>query len=172
MHPLLIELEFERKNLRRVLNFLQREIDELVRSPQRPLDAIKLTLEYLQLQPERSHHANEDWILSELSRSGCPFGDLSTVQSDHGAFSDVLERLIRMLDSHPYSQRLHDDLRAFHHRYTRHLRLENNQLSPAAEDHLDYKAWSRIEECWTLFPDPVFGDRVKPHFLQLVTALR
>jgi len=173
MHPLLIELEFEHQNLRKLLVCLEREIDQLDDAPKEALHHIVLLLEYLKLQPERAHHVNEECIRAELMGCGVePQQSLYSIREDHGAFNSMIKRLGDLVRNHPKSRRLRDHLRAFVARYQEHMNLEEEHLFQAAEKLLDVKAWGRIEEAWIAYPDPVFGNKVQRRFLPLAIALR
>ena len=172
MHPLLIELELEHRNLRKVLIYLRQQVDALGQGREDTVSNITLTLEYMHLQPEIAHHVNEEQIGKALLESGAQLSEqLQSIRRDHGTFAALAQQLINTIRKHPRSRRLPDDLAAFIERYEQHMVWEEKHLLPMAERVLDHRAWATIEDAWIAHPDPVFGADRQHRFMPLTLAV-
>ena len=173
MHPLLIELELEHHNLRKILLHLEQQVERLHDARDEARPNILLSLEYLHLQPATAHHNNEERITKALAEGGTPLTEnLLMVQQDHSVFDQLVNRLITTIGKHPESRRLPGDVNAYLDRYRRHMAWEEQHLLPLADEALENRAWARVEDAWIAHPDPVFGPSRNSRFIPLSLAVQ
>ena len=162
----------DHQNFRRVLEALQSVIDNLGYPPtRRELDIMYSAVYYMRVFPDRHHHPKEERYVLAALRDACPdCGSLlSDIEKEHAQSVEILKQIEALLEGleKGASQDI-KPLQAIVREYVRqqgqHMRREERELLPLAEQHLSMSDWERINAAFRSDRDPLFQDRIDQGF--------
>jgi hemerythrin-like domain-containing protein len=147
-------------------------------TPMRFFDLLRTMLFYLDEFPERSHHPLESNLLFPRLARAVPrlMPVIERLESEHMAGEGRVRDLQQLL----LAWELVGDARrgafvqsvaqyvAF---YREHMRIEEAQLLPAAQDALDDRAWAELDHAFDLARDPLAGGHRDPSYDRLFARI-
>jgi len=177
MSPLIQVLHQEHKNIARLLDALEHQV-ELLAGAQRPdYELLQDIATYFCDYPDRCHHPKEDVVFRQLqtrhAKAAEKIGDLGREHRDAGArarrFRDNIQALFR--DQVMPLGTLVNAARSFIDAERQHMRMEEAVFLPAAESALSDEDWQSIECNLGTEHDPLFGKTVEKQFSALLERL-
>jgi hemerythrin-like domain-containing protein len=163
-------LREEHRNIARLLNALEHQIEIFARAGAPDYDVIRGIAEYFLDYPDRCHHPKEDVVFDRLCarfpRDAAEVGDLAT---EHRKTAESARRfrdtVYALLDNAEIAREtVVNAARGFIEGERRHMAMEEERFFPLAEARLTPEDWLRIESDLVTGRDPLFGDRVEAEF--------
>ena len=146
-------LREEHRNIARLLNALEHQIEIFARAGAPDYDVIRGIAEYFLDYPDRCHHPKEDVVFdclcARFPRDAAEVGDLAT---EHRKTAESARQTVV------------NAARGFIEAERRHMAMEEERFFPLAEARLTPEDWFRIESDLVTGRDPLFGDRVEAEF--------
>ena len=177
MAKLIEILREEHRNIEKVLQVLEHELDVFERSERPDYEVLRAIIDYFEEYPARCHHPKED-LMVEVLRMRAPlaaqeFGDIET---DHRDEADDLLELARTIESVRVGsdlprQSVAEVVREFIAHERRHMGLEEHALFPAALKALRPSDWASIDARLTDARDPLFNDTIEGKFRALADRI-
>lgn len=164
-HSSLKTIRDEHKTLAAMLRSLTRMIaagpgDE----PEHYFDVMRATLFYFDEFPERQHHPKETELLFPMLLRLAPqcAAVLEALEKDHAGSGRAIRELQHLLlgwELVGESRRAAFEAAAhrFVEAYLRHMRLEDSEVLPLAEQVLDVEDWARLDAAFATNTDPLNG---------------
>ena len=170
MVTVIYTLREEHRNIARLLNALEHQIEIFARAGAPDYDVIRGIAEYFRDYPDRCHHPKEDVVFDRLRarfpRDAAEVGDLATEHRKTAErarwFRDTVDALLN--DAEIARETVVNAARDFIEAERRHMAMEEEQFFPLAEARLTPEDWSGIESDLVTERDPLFGDRVEAEF--------
>jgi nucleotide-binding universal stress UspA family protein/hemerythrin-like domain-containing protein len=168
----------EHRSLGVVVNCMRSMVADAVRGEPLELHALKQMLQYLEEFPEQLHHPKEELHLHVRLRERCPAAGemLAELQNQHSAETNAVQRLAGLLERcgvEPEAtlQTLQEALEAFAKSTWDHMALEERELIPLAQRHLNDDDWRLIAAAFQSNDDPRFGRYDASELRQLFTRI-
>lgn len=172
MSKALETIRSEHRNISRVLRCLESELGRLREAERRPnLELLFSILYYIRVFPDRYHHPKEEEYLFAALRRRRPDAApvLDALRAEHELLADRLEGIEHTLRA--YESRFPDGFEPLEHAVRdyldlqwRHMRTEESEVLPLAEDSLDHKDWERVDRAFERNADPMFGANLQAGF--------
>jgi len=177
-HPIVDLLETDHRNLRRLLELAEIEVDKLDRSDTVDLELLGEILEYANGYPTLVHRPREETVFELLRRRGTSAAPVLEIQREHESLARAIGRAQEALnslgqDANLPRDRLLGDLRNLIAAYRGHMTLEE-RLFAEARHRFDAGDWSTVEKVGR-GGDPLFDSRPEARYRRLaerLTALR
>lgn len=154
----------EHRSIAAVLQGLRYLVDEIAARRDRPdFPLFDAMFAYIEAFPERLHHPKEDRYLFPALRKRSPesAAALDKLEHEHVAGREHLEALRASLEDYRRSSAAFDAFRAKVSSYAefhwRHMRLEEDEVVPAARAKLTDDDWKEIDEAFESNRDPLVG---------------
>jgi hemerythrin-like domain-containing protein len=129
---------------------------------------------YIDAFPERYHHPKEDRYLFARLRARCPAARplLDRLEEEHREAAEKIRDLEQALARYEHGGSAEfshfaaavDAYAAFH---WEHMRREENEALPLAQEHLTPEDWEGIDAAFTGHADPLLGTEVSTEFESL-----
>ncbi len=181
MHSLLRQLRSDHKNLGRLLDVLERQLDDFHEGREHDLDLMCELVEYVESYEDQVHHPTEDLMFARLKElTDEKRVAVETLEDQHLILSDMSKKLCDALESimHGGVVLRHDvesQGRAMVKTLRQHIDLEEGEVFTLAETTLSDADWDAVAEKAPKFNDPVFGNpdpaRFRTLFMHLATEL-
>jgi hemerythrin-like domain-containing protein len=177
MTTILQTLRQEHRNIARLLDALEHQVEILAEGKRPDYDLLQNIATYFCDYPDRCHHPKEDAVFRRL-QAKCPeqaakVGDLAGEHRYTAArvrrFRDNIQALFR--DQVMPLSTLVSAAQTFIDSERQHMRMEETIFFPAAESKLEPEDWQSIESTLTDARDPLFGEVVEKDFLSLLDRL-
>jgi hemerythrin-like domain-containing protein len=170
-------LHEEHRNIARLLDALEHQIDVFERADRPDYDVICGVSAYFLEFPDRCHHPKEDVVFRRLAaqhpHEASGLHDLlkehAIVHDQAAAFADTVRDLLS--DTDIPRDAVVAAARGFIDTQRRHLRAEEAHFFPVAERVLSGADWAEVERELTGGPDPLFGGRIEARFRTLSDRL-
>ena len=171
-------LRLEHRNLTRVLDLLDRQLERLNREGTLDYELVGSILEYFQGYPEKCHHPKEDLVYRKLEARGLTESEgLKNLVAEHEALAALaaksaeIVREARGEDRTP-TEVIESNLRQFLGFNRLHMAMEEKYFLQVAEQKLSPEDWDEIE--FDLFDstDPVFDEDAEHGFQVLREQIR
>jgi hemerythrin-like domain-containing protein len=170
MSSVIETLREEHKNIGRLLNAMEDQIERLATASNRDFDLLQSIANYFCDYPDRCHHPKENAILRQLHEmhpaEAATVGDLAKEHRDACArahrFRDNISAIFR--DQFLLRDKLLSAGRSFIDAEREHMKMEENLFFPLAESVLDEEDWRSIEGNIRQMQDPLFGELVEKEF--------
>ncbi len=172
-------IQEEHQALAAMLRSLSLMLSQARRDARPPdFEVLRAMLFYVDEFPEKLHHPKESELLFPRVRQRCPqlATTLDRLESDH-----VLgEKAIRDLEHALLAFEVMGDPRRANfetavERYTRfyleHMALEEQQILPAAREHLSPSDWEELDAAFAGNRDPLAGHPAQPDFQPLFSKI-
>src|SRR5665213_712847 len=163
-------LRDDHRNIRRLLDALERQIEVFALAGTPDYDVIVGIAEYFLEYPDRCHHPTENMIFDQLNRE-YPQQALTVenLLSEHRLMHEQAWHFRHSVSA------LHNDAdiardtvvnaaRLFIETERRHMQWEEEHFLPLAEQVLTVADWSHIKGALGYIRDPLFGGRVEQRF--------
>jgi hemerythrin-like domain-containing protein len=170
MTSILETLHEEHRNIARVLNAMENQIERLATATNPDYDLLLSIANYFCDYPDRCHHPKEDIVFRRLlarhpAEAGV-VGDLAKEHRDAYArvrrFRDNIQGIFR--DEILPRDRVLTAGRSFIDAERNHMRMEEELFFPLAASILDEEDWRSIEGRLGQRQDPLFGEFVEEEF--------
>lgn len=166
-------LRQEHRNITRLLDALQHEIDVFARAGDADYDVIRGIADYFLDYPDTCHHPKEDVIFDRLRKRRPQdsvsiddlVGEHRQIHERARWFRDTVQALLSGSDV--ARDTVVDAARIFIEAQRRHLAMEEDRFFPLAESKLTEEDWSDIADEIAEERDPLFGDRVEKEFADI-----
>jgi hemerythrin-like domain-containing protein len=177
MTAILQKLHQEHRNIARLLDALEHQVDVLAEGKRPDYDLLQNIATYFCDYPDRCHHPKEDAVFRRLQQKypeqSARVGDLTREHRDTAArvrrFRDNIQALFR--DQVMPLATLVNAARTFIDAERQHMRMEETVFFPAAESQLAPEDWRAIESALKDEHDPLFGEVVEKDFIALLERL-
>ena len=178
MHPLAKRLRDDHQHLARVLGVLEAQLDALARAHDVDFDLMRDAMTYITEFPNRLHHPVEDVLFAQLaevdaaSATAChdQIAEHERLFHDSATFYRLVEA-IGVDDATLPREPLVTAGREFVAAQRAHLRREEPELLPRAEQRLDRAAWDRAARTAAQVEDPLDATRRPARYEALYRAL-
>ena len=173
MGSLIDTLRDEHRNIGRLLDALEHEVDVFAAEGAPDYDVVEGVADYFLDYPERCHHPKEDAVFERLAMvapmEAALIGDLP---AEHMALRErawLFRQTIRALlgDTDIARDAIVAAARAFITSERRHMEVEEERFLPLAARLLGPADWAAIESGLTHRPDPLFGGETEARFRKL-----
>ena len=165
----------EHQDLTQVLRALEMIVDAYQNGgTAQERELLALIVYYIQVFPDRMHHPKEEDFLFPALRQRVPalapvLDQLGAEHAECEAKTGRVAEAVRALEGRGEAvvsalKRAADDYVAFQFR---HMRLEEEQVLPAAEAALTAVDWRRIDDAFARNSDPLFGENLSTGFQAL-----
>jgi hemerythrin-like domain-containing protein len=177
MTTILQTLRQEHRNIARLLDALEHQVEILAEGKRPDYDLLQNIATYFCDYPDRCHHPKEDAVFRRL-QTKCPeqaakVGDLASEHRSTAArvrrFRDNIQALFRdhVMPLSTLVSAAHTFIESERH----HMHMEETIFFPVAESKLEPEDWQSIESTLTDARDPLFGEVVEKEFLSLLDRL-
>jgi len=137
-------------------------------------------LHYIDQFPDQFHHPKEDHYLFRLLRLRAPQAEvlISRLEDDHKVNKELMLNLCRSLETWRANADLREALLRFQSElayyadfHWAHMRHEENDIFPLAEQTLLPQDWDEINEALAGNDDPLFGLSAKQHYDEMLRRI-
>jgi hemerythrin-like domain-containing protein len=178
MHPLAQRLRDDHRHLTRVLSVLEAQLDALAHAEDVDFDLMRDAMTYITEFPNRLHHPVEDVLFRLLAEAdlgaaaACreQIAEHERLFHDSAAFYRLIEA-IEFDDAALSRAQLTTAGREFVAAQRAHLRREETELLPRAEQQLDRAAWDRAAQTAAQVEDPLDATHRPARYEALYRAL-
>lgn len=166
-------LHQEHKNLARILDVLEAQLDIFHQGGVPDFDLISDIVHYTLTYPERYHHPKEDLIFEKIEEMDAQGLELAAeLKDDHHKGEELTRRLAEALgniarDAEVPRDRFEDLARQFLDFNRRHMTKEEDHFFPLAEKLLSDADWATIDARVSAEDDPLFGAKIEQRYQAL-----
>ena len=164
MHPLLQKLTRDHHNLSRLLNVLEKQLDDFNQGQEHDLDLMCELVEYIESYEDQVHHPTEDLVYERLKElTNDKRVAVETLEEQHLILAEMSGKFRHSLDSIMHEgvvlrHEVEAQGRALVKTLRQHMDLEEGEVFALADARLDDADWMAVEEQAPKHNDPVFGD--------------
>jgi hemerythrin-like domain-containing protein len=170
MTSVLETLHEEHKNIARLLDAMENQIERLATASNPDYDLLQSIANYFCDYPDRCHHPKEDVVFRQLQAKhpaeAATIGDLAKEHRDAYArvhrFRDNIQAIFR--DEILSRDSIINAGQSFVDAEREHMRMEEEMFFPLAASVLDEEDWRSIESNLRKKQDPLFGEFVEEEF--------
>lgn len=170
MTSVLETLHAEHRNISRLLNAMENQIERLGTGNSPDFDLLQSIANYFCDYPDRCHHPKEDAVFRQLQlrhpREAETVGDLAKEHRDAYArvrrFRDNIQAIFR--DEILPRDSVLSAGRSFIDAEREHMKMEEELFFPLAASVLDEEDWQTIDDNLRQRQDPLFGEFVEEEF--------
>lgn len=173
MTALVHDILREHRNIAKVLDVLEREVEAFETGERFDGDLWRLILEYLGSFPEEVHHPKEDLIYRRLMKVHPDAASaLQDLEAEHARLAATTRRLAGLVDAVERDRELPRRLVAVAARdllgfQRAHMAKEEESFLPYAESHLKPEDWEIVAMQASAAADPLFDQREAKRFADL-----
>jgi len=170
-------LREEHRNITRLLQALEYQIDVFAEAGAPDYDVVGGVADYFLDYPDRCHHPKEDVVFAQLRQAHpketAAIGDLAkehrAIHEQAQQFRDTVNVLLNETDI--ARSAVVDAAHVFIEAERRHMRMEEERFFPLAERLLTRDSWQKVDAELIKRSDPLFGARVEEGFRKLSERL-
>lgn len=162
-------LQLEHKNLSRLLDLMDTEINNLGEGQAPDFALLQSIAEYLSGYPDAVHHPKEDLIFRKLHRRNPEAGsNLSRILDEHAEIRELTQHYVAIVgdsDTSPEatSEQVQAALRKLVDYYRHHIEMEEAYFFPKASEVLTRDDWSEVNFAVSEQIDPLFDEAVEKY---------
>ncbi len=141
-------------------------------------DVLRAMLFYIDEFPERLHHTKESELLFPRVRERCPelSSTLDRLDHDHAkgeAAIRTVEHAMLAFEvmGEPRRKPFEDAVEKYTRFYLEHMAIEEQQILPAARQHLSQADWADLDEAFAANQDPMTGHTAEQAYQPLFTKI-
>jgi hemerythrin-like domain-containing protein len=163
MHRLLRRLKLDHKNLARLLEVLNKQVDDFHEGREQDTDLLCELVEYMASYEDQVHHPSEDLVFARLREVTDEYNSaLDRLDEEHHLLAGMTKKFANSLETIMHGGvMLRADLeaegRVLLAMLQEHMDLEEGVVFIAADEKLSNDDWDAIEEQAPKLNDPVFG---------------
>jgi hemerythrin-like domain-containing protein len=166
-------LHEEHRNMSKLLNVLERQIEEFDRGGSPDYGIIKSILDYSLEYSDLYHHPKEDLVFQRLrDRYPDAINSVNDLEEDHRKLAARTRKFVEAIQNVIEGAELPRDrvmsmAREFLDAQRRHMEMEDQWVFPAAEQYLTAEDWAEISAEASDRDDPLFGPQVEAMYRTL-----
>lgn len=164
----------EHRALASVLKGLQYLVEQIRAGQQQPdFVLMKAILAYIEHYPDRLHHPKEDQYLFPALRARAPAAGaiIDELERQHHDGPDVIGRVVQALNAYASKTGTVDQFKSAVDAYAdfqwAHMRKEEQEILPLAEESLNSDDWARIDAAFRSNADPLVGVERQQEYREL-----
>ncbi len=177
MHALLKRLKNDHKNLVKLLQVLEKQLDDFHEGREHDIDLMCELVEYIESYADQIHHPTEDLVFIRLKElTDEQRVAVETLEDQHHILHDMSKGFAQALEAIMHGdvilrQELESKGRAMLKTLRQHMNLEENDIFVLADATLSDEDWDWAAEQAPKLNDPVFGDPDPARFRTLFQHL-
>lgn len=177
MSRLMERLQEDHQHLAKLLDLLERLLDQFHEGTEPDYEILAELLEYMDLYADQVHHPTEDLIFDRMrGLSEAPASVLDVLSNQHEALREIAKQFRASVEGIVNGEVMRRDLVEAHGRdlvntLRTHLNLEEAEAFPLALELLSEEDWKALYKEASKITDPVFGDRDSQRFQALYEQL-
>ena len=163
-------LSREHRNIERLLNVLEHELDIFDRAERPDYEVIGAIIAYFEVYTELYHHPQEDLIFAKLKLRDPAFAaEMGDLAREHQKGSERLRRVAHAVANVRAGGEIPREnvdavVRDFLVYERRHIMMEDRDFFPRALTALQPQDWAEIASALTRHKDPLFSDATEARF--------
>jgi hemerythrin-like domain-containing protein len=163
-------LHREHRNIERLLDILEHELDIFDRGERPDYQVIRAIIAYFEVYTEIYHHPQEDQVFARLKmRDPAAAAKIGDLAHEHRKGADRLRRVAGAVESVLADQELLREnvdaiVREFLTHERHHIMMEDRDFFPAATRALQAQDWADIAAAQSTRKDPLFSDIIEERF--------
>jgi hemerythrin-like domain-containing protein len=163
----------EHRNIEKLLQVLERELEVFDKSESPDYEILQTIIDYFQDYPESYHHPKEDIVYEKLKlRDPAAVAQVGDAEADHQLESSRLRQFARAVEDvlagrEVLRQTFHNVVHDFIEHQRQHMAKEESLLFPAAAKALRPEDWTEIDARLNNRKDPLFDDATEMNFRAL-----
>lgn len=163
-------LSQEHRNIERLLEVLERELEIFDRGDRPDYEVIRAIISYFELYPEVYHHPQEDLVFAKLKiRDPAAAAKVGNLALEHQKGVERLRRVAQAVDGvladrEILRQNVDKVVRDFIEHQRHHIMMEDRDFFPAALKVLEPQDWTEISSALTNHEDPLFSEAAEETF--------
>ncbi|MCG8357819.1 MAG: hemerythrin domain-containing protein [Kiloniellales bacterium] len=160
----------DHKNLARLLDVLERQVQRFEAEGDTDLDIVKGILDYCLTYPDLCHHPKEDAVLRRLmARNPQAAEPIAGLEAEHRKLAEVTRRFAAAVHQlvqggTTIDEWFGDSARRFLDGYRHHMELEDTSFFPVALRELTDEDWAEVDREVEEMIDPLFGGGPEERF--------
>jgi hemerythrin-like domain-containing protein len=177
MHAMLRQLTRDHTNLTRLMEVLEKQLDDFHTGEEHDIDLMCELVEYVESYEDQVHHPTEDLVFARIkAATDAKRTAVETLEEQHRILTDMTKQLRNALEAIMQGGVvLRHDVeakgRAMLKMLKQHMDLEENEVFVLADEVLNEADWDAVVEQAPKFNDPVFGDPDPARFRTLFMHL-
>jgi hemerythrin-like domain-containing protein len=173
---LLDRLNLDHKHLARVLDLLDKLLDQFHDGREPDYELICEMLEYMESYEDQVHHPSEDLIFERMQARGKHHPVLEVLMNQHRLLPELTRSFRRSLEGIVHEEVMRRDQveaqgRELVRTMRNHLDMEESEAFPLAREALTEQDWQDLDAQASEVVDPVFGNRDPARFRSLYQYL-
>jgi len=173
MSEIMDQLKTDHRNITRLLNTLERQINVVHDEGVADFDLMHHIMTYMTHYPDHTHHPMEDLVFEKLigyEEDAEPI--VSRLEREHVALAEKGQRFLEMLrhvvDGAMVERDVLENTGRDYVAFLRsHMEIEDSDAFPRAENALTAEDWKHVASGFEARIDPVFGSVVAEEFREL-----
>ncbi len=163
-------LSREHRNIERLLNVLEHELDIFDRAGRPDYEVIRAIIAYFEIYTKMYHHPQEDRVFARLRiRDPAAAAKVGDLAHEHRIGAERLHHVAEAVDAvlagrEMLRHNVHVIVRDFLQHERHHITMEDRDFFPAAAKALLPADWSEIAETVSSHKDPLFSDATETRF--------
>lgn len=163
MHKLLLQLNLDHRNLARLLEVLEKQLDDFHAGQEHDIDLMCELVEYINCYEDQVHHPTEDLLFVRFkARTQEKRVAVETLEEQHVLLAEMTRQFRASLQGMMYGEVLlrHEveaQGRAMLKVLRQHMDLEEGEVFPLIDERLLEEDWIAVEKAAPRFNDPLFG---------------
>lgn len=178
MSNTLEELQFDHRNIARLLSLLEAQIESMHGVDEADYGLMQEIMLYMTSYPDITHHPKEDLMFERLEardeRAHAPIADLVKEHKELGfkgmALRDIVDRAVE--GDALARKEVESRGRHYIELLRRHMEKENKEVFPLAEQSLNEEDWEHIAAAFAAHEDPLFGSVVQGDYGTLAKSIQ
>ncbi len=181
MHSLLRQLKSDHRNLVRLLEVLDRQLDDFHEGREHDIDLMCELVEYMESYEDQVHHPTEDLVFARLKElTDEKRVAIETLEEQHQILEKMTKKFRDTLEAIMHGgvvlrRDVESSGRAMVKTLRQHMLLEEDEVFELAAATLSEADWDAVAAKAPKFNDPVFGNpdpaRFRSIFMHLATEL-
>lgn len=174
MKPIIDKLHNDHLNFIKLLEFLENQLSHLKHYQRTDLALMLDAMHYMKEYPDLVHHPLENMVFKYfLENHHQVHSELKKLLHEHDELPDLTDRLIEILqdalmDVPQEREELYRLLKEYIAVQKEHMNSEESLVYPTINSVLNDDEWENIKSELEFVKDPLFGDRVKKSYQELL----
>ena len=163
-------LSREHRNIERLLDVLERELEIFDQGGRPDYEVIRAVISYFEVYPALYHHPQEDLVFAKLRlRDPAAAAKVGNLEREHRNGAELLRHVAQtvdavLADSEILRENVDTMVRGFIENERHHIMMEDHVFFPAALKALHPQDWKEIASSVTSRKDPLFSEATEARF--------